>query len=124
MPSTTPAVVEGNLVGRLPEMSMLRAALAQAEAGAARLVVLEGEAGSGKTALLRAAFDRGGTTLLWGEASEFASSEFGPLKNLLRRLQRDAPSVFSMLRKRHLVLDWLLPECSAGSGTSTLTMCR
>jgi DNA-binding CsgD family transcriptional regulator/tetratricopeptide (TPR) repeat protein len=44
------------------------------------------------------------------QTSEFASSEFGPVKDMMRRLRREDPSRFAATRTTHRILDVLLPE--------------
>jgi DNA-binding CsgD family transcriptional regulator len=111
-----PAPNDAGLIGRSVELQTLREALDRARAGSPGVAVIEGEAGAGKTALMHAAFEDAGVTLLWADTREFAASEFGPLKDLLRRLRREAPDRFDSVRADHPELAWLLPDFRAGSG--------
>ena len=71
------------IVGRLPELAVLRAAVGDAGAGRARAVILEGEAGIGKTTLLDAVAELAsgeGLAVARGAAVELeADRPFGPL---------------------------------------------
>jgi DNA-binding SARP family transcriptional activator len=63
MPEAVVPRATARLVGRVSELAVLDAALAQAQSGAAASVVIEGEAGIGKTALVNAWLSaRGGDT--------------------------------------------------------------
>lgn len=119
--SSSPA----RLIGRDSEAQALRGALEAARRGEPKIVVLAGESGSGKTFLLHWLLDNGSHTLCWGNTSEFANSEFGPVKDMLRRLRRESAGRFTALRDRHPVLATLLPElggdpASIGSRDSLL----
>lgn len=104
------SVDPSELVGRGSEARALRAALDRARAAEPQLVLLDGEAGSGKTFLLRAVFEGGDCPVFWGNTSEFASSEFGPVKDMMRRLARDDATRFTALGKEHPILAVLLGE--------------
>jgi DNA-binding CsgD family transcriptional regulator len=98
------------LIGRDSEAQALRGALEAAGRGEPQIVVVAGEAGSGKTFLLHQVLDHCGPALCWGNTSEFANAEFGPVKDMLRRLRREFPVRFDAMRANHRVIAALLPE--------------
>jgi hypothetical protein len=103
-PRATPAA----LCGREREEEALCTTAQRAAAGEPQRVVLSGEAGSGKTYLLRYVLAGSGMPTAWGDTSEFGNGEFGPLKDLLRRLVREHPREAARLRSSHPLLLQLL----------------
>jgi predicted ATPase len=93
LPPGIPAY-EGEMVGRERELEELSAALDQARAGEARVVLVAGEAGMGKTRLTiefaRAAHARG-ATVLFGRCDEEALAPYQPWVEALRHLVLSAP---------------------------------
>jgi len=75
------------------------------------LLLVAGEAGSGKTALVQSALGSSAAalTLHWGDAPEFGNSEFGPIKDLLRRLRLQSAERYEALGREHAALASLLP---------------
>lgn len=78
----------GGLVGREPELALLRAALARAAAGEPSVVLVGGETGVGKTALVRALTAGQSTTVLYGACLPVVEDPlpYAPLIQALRRL--------------------------------------
>jgi DNA-binding CsgD family transcriptional regulator/tetratricopeptide (TPR) repeat protein len=112
------SVVHSELVGRESEVRALRGALDRARAAEPQIVLLDGEAGSGKTFLLRTAFDGIGCPVFWGNTSEFASSEFGPVKDMMRRLAREDATRFAAVREAHPIMAVLLDDETSGVARS------
>lgn len=96
------------LCGRVPEAARLAAAAHGARSGKPQRVMLSGEGGSGKTHLLRHVLAECGLMTAWGDGSEFGNAEFGPIKDMLRRLQRERPRDVARLRTRHPEANCLL----------------
>lgn len=109
MPRTPARISPSRLVGRENETRILRGALDRARNGDPEVIVLEGEAGCGKTFLMHALLDHGDHALFWGDTNEFSNAEFGPIKDLLRRVRRESPARFDALQREHAVLASLLP---------------
>jgi DNA-binding CsgD family transcriptional regulator/tetratricopeptide (TPR) repeat protein len=101
--------------GREREAGALRSAIQRAAAGERQRVLLSGEAGSGKSHLLRQVLAASGLQTAWGDTSEFGNGEFGPVKDLLRRLAREHPRDLARLRARHPLLWRLLPGTADGA---------
>jgi DNA-binding CsgD family transcriptional regulator len=117
--STKVRVASATLVGRETETRTLQSALGRARAGDPQIVVLDGEAGSGKTFLLRTVLQASPVPIFWGDTSEFATSEFSPLKDLLRRLARDDAARFAALGKAHPIAAALLGHALTGDDCPT-----
>ena len=100
------------LCGREREAESLRAAARRAAAGEPQRVLVNGDAGAGKTHLLRHVLAESGLPTAWGDTSEFGNAEFGPLKDLLRRLVREHPHVAARLRSTHPLLMEMLTGAS------------
>src|SRR5688572_25322643 len=85
-----PALVDGRLVGRGPELARIDHVLAEAADGRAGVLVLEGASGIGKTSLLRAAAARAtGFTAVTARGVEAESAwSHGCLLELLTPLRR------------------------------------
>ena len=90
-----PALLDGRLVGRAPELARIDRVLAAAADGRAGALVLEGASGIGKTALLRAARARaGGFTPVAARGIETeAAWAHGALLELLGPLRRHLAEV-------------------------------
>jgi hypothetical protein len=73
-----------NLIGRESEQTEINRALGAAIQGKGSLVLLAGEAGMGKTRLAEACLGRSGLPVFRGEASETATSAYGPIVAVLR----------------------------------------
>jgi DNA-binding CsgD family transcriptional regulator len=100
------------LCGREREADSLRAAAQRAVTGEPQRVLLSGEAGAGKTHLLRQVLAAGDLPIAWGDTSEFGNAEFGPLKDLLRRVVREHPREAARLRNSHPLLLQMLSGSS------------
>ncbi|MDQ3790710.1 MAG: ATP-binding protein, partial [Actinomycetota bacterium] len=85
------------LIGRREELAVLTAALADAEAGSGRLVLVEGDAGVGKTRLVQEFADRAaqqGATVLSGGCLQLeADIPYAPFDEALSALP-DRPALF------------------------------
>ncbi|WP_459714244.1 ATP-binding protein [Actinophytocola sp. KF-1] len=85
------------LIGRRDELAVLTAALADAEAGSGRLVLVEGDAGVGKTRLVQEFADRAaqqGATVLSGGCLQLeADIPYAPFEEALSALP-DRPALF------------------------------
>jgi DNA-binding CsgD family transcriptional regulator len=96
--------VTAERIGRTAEAQAIQAALGRAVAGEPQIVLLDGEAGAGKTFLLRSVLESSAVPVFRGDTSEFATSEFGPVKDLLHRLERDDAVAFAALRAAHPIV--------------------
>jgi DNA-binding SARP family transcriptional activator len=111
----------GVFVGRIAELEALEAALADAEAGRGRLVVLAGEAGIGKSRLadeFASRAKRRGARIAWGRCWEAGGAPaYWPwvqaLRTLVRELEPDA--LQERLGRGSVELSHLLPELGDGS---------
>ena len=107
-------------VGRSRELAALSAALGQAAAGDARLVLVSGEPGIGKTELARAfarAARDAGALVLWGSAwEEGGAPPYWPWAQALRSYgqQAGAPALAEAAGPHADVLGQLLPELGTG----------
>ncbi|MGH2588370.1 MAG: ATP-binding protein, partial [Dehalococcoidia bacterium] len=85
--------VDGPLVGRERELTVLTAALAAVKDGRGGLLLVAGEAGVGKTRLVDEALSATGLPVLRGEAAIEGSVPYGPPIAALRAGLRDAPEL-------------------------------
>ena len=119
MPETVAPGGAGGFVGRGSELALLRAALAGAAAGDARLALIAGDPGIGKTELARA-FARqargDGTLVLWGSSWEDGGAPpYWPWVQVLRSYGRQAgaAALAAAAGPQAVVLGQLLPELGA-----------
>ena len=98
------------LVGRTEELSALGEALAAAQRGEGKVVLLGGEAGVGKTRLLEACLESTGLGALRGPANESATPPFGPIAGALRAYLRTRSGVLEEWGRLAPYLALLLPE--------------
>ncbi len=106
---------ERRLVGRDPELTVLRQRWSELAANNRRVIALEGEPGIGKTTLA-ASFARDthreGANVLYGRAEEEAIVPYAPLVEALRHyvVQRSDLQFDHALRIHLRELGWLIPE--------------
>ena len=106
--------VDEELIGRAEERAALSEALADAQHGAAGVVLLGGEAGVGKSRLLEACLADTGLLVLRGSAQEHATPPYGPIAAALRSYRRTQPRALAESLADHgplaPYLALLLPE--------------
>jgi len=108
------------LIGREPELALLRGALDAARAGSARVVAIAGEPGIGKTRIVdEAAAEAGsrGAAVVRGRADE-ESRAYGPWRAVLRPLAAAASGLPARVLDdvRRLTGDGRAPQGEASSG--------